>query len=216
MTEAAASPVGRPEIDGKPTPREALIWGFLVVFMLIMIGLSIWRRADAVAEPPGLYGAVPAFSLTNRDGTSVGNGDLAGAPWVADFMFTRCVGICPQLSNRMQRLVRTLGPNSPVRFASFSVDPVHDTPSVLEAYAQRFEAPDRWLFLTGAPDAMHTLVRAGFKLAVEPAGDTAPAGEDILHSNRFVLVDAAGIIRGYYDAFDPAAMDQLVADLKTL
>lgn len=215
--------VGRPEIDGRPTPRELVTWGALALVMLTLVGLSLWKRSHTAPDPPERLGAVPAFSLINRDGAPVGLDDLRGRPWVADFFFTRCVGICPRLSSQMKRLERRLQGRSEVRFVSFTVDPEADTPERLQAYAQGFGAPERWLFLTGERRAVYTLVREGFRVAIDPgprAAGAPPAprlaGEDILHSNRFVLVDAEGVIRGYYDAFDQAALDRLVADLATL
>lgn len=216
--KAVATP-GRPEVDGRPTPRELLVWGVLVIVMLTLIGLSAWRRTMSTVPPPQRLGSVPEFSLLNRDGATVGSGELRGTPWVADFFFTRCVGICPRLTSQMRRLEQRLRRRPDVRFVSFTVDPEADTPERLQAYAEGFGAPDRWLFLTGAPDAIYDLVRNGFRLAIDPEpepGGGALPGEDILHSNRFVLVDADGTIRGYYDAFDEAALDRLVTDLDAL
>ena len=65
---------------------------------------------------------------------------------------------------------------------------------------------------------MKSLVMEGFKLAVEmdpPPGTTDP-GEPILHSTRFVLVDAGGRIRGYYDAFQPGETERLLRELAAL
>jgi hypothetical protein len=38
----------------------------------------------------------------------------------------------------------------------------------------------------------------------------------ILHSSRLMLVDGAGRIRGAYEAFEPDALDRLLADLGAL
>ena len=61
---------------------------------------------------------------------------------------------------------------------------------------------------------MRSLAGEGFKLAVLDghAGDPEP----ILHSNRFVLVDAQREIRGYYDGFESASVDRLLADARRL
>ena len=156
-----------------------------------------------------IFGAVPDFALTNRDGRTVTRADLAGAPWVADLVYTRCVLICPALSLRMQRLDRDLPPGVPL--VSFSVDPDYDTPERLAAYAAAHQATDRWLFLTGDRDAIHRLARDGFKLAVDvvPAGEAPSPGEAIIHSDRFVLVDGEGRIRGYFDPFDAGELEKL-------
>ena len=70
----------------------------------------------------------------------------------------------------------------------------------MKAYAGRFNADDaRWHFLTVADpkdaDGMFTLSRA-MLLAATPAQDERP----IIHSEKFVLVDAGGTIRAYYSS----------------
>ena len=179
-----------------------------------------WRGAHADAELKAhadnlpVYMPAPDFSLTNRDGRSVETADLLGQPWVADFIFTSCPGVCPILTERMKDLSDDL-PDQPVRLVSISVDPENDSPEVLEAYAQKNGAGDHWLFLTGEKDHVSGVIKDGFKLAYDPApGETA--AEPIVHSNRFVLVDAEGQIRGYYNAFDEQELIDLRRDLASL
>jgi protein SCO1/2 len=168
-------------------------------------------RRQAAALP--VLGRVPDFTLTNRNGKTIRRADLAGGPWIADFIFTRCTSSCPLLTARLARLDRELPPQG-IRLVSFSVDPGFDTAPVLESFAQSFSASDRWLFLTGGESQMRDLTRGGFKLALEPAG--AGGNEAILHSTRFVLVDGNGAIREYCQALDPAALGRLAADARAL
>ena len=161
-------------------------------------------------EPLPVLGTVPAFSLTERHGTTVTAAVLAGHVWVADFVFTRCPDICPVLSTRMAALQDKLrGGDPPVRLVSISVDPVHDTPEALAAYADHYHAGPDWLFLTGSRDAVAALLRDGFRVAFS---DEGPATSPITHSDRFVLVDRQLRIRGYYHGNDPADLSRLVAD----
>jgi cytochrome oxidase Cu insertion factor (SCO1/SenC/PrrC family) len=169
-------------------------------------------------EPLPVLGTIPAFSLTERHGTTVSADDLAGRVWVADFVFTRCPDICPVLSSRMAGLQEKLtekstekqaGGDAPVRLVSISVDPVHDTPKALSAYAEHYRAGPDWLFLTGSRDAVAALLRDGFRVAFS---DEGPATSPITHSDRFVLVDRQLRIRGYYHGNDPADLSRLVAD----
>ena len=194
--------------------RRGLLWGFLVAALLVVAGAAVWQMVSG-PEPPPVLGEVPDFALINRDGQPVRRADLAGAPWVADFIFTRCGAACPMMSLRMARLERELPADLGVRFVSFSVDPEYDTPQVLQEYAESFGAPGRWLFLTGDKREIYRLSKEGFKLAVD---DTTPVNEDepILHSTRFVLVDGEGRIRGYYEAFDEEAVKKLTADVAVL
>ena len=110
-----------------------------------------------------------------------------------------------------------LGEDSLVKIASFSVDPEHDTPEVLDRYAAEHGAGDGWYFLTGKPQAIYTLCREGFLLALDPPPSPEAAGSDpIIHSNRFVLVDGESRIRAYYDPFDEAELKRLLDDARAL
>jgi protein SCO1/2 len=69
--------------------------------------------------------------------------------------------------------------------------------------------PGKWFFLTGDKQAIFTLTRNGFHLGLDTEGLDA-----IIHSQKFVLVDANADIRGYYDSDD--AMRRLIADARAL
>jgi protein SCO1/2 len=99
-----------------------------------------------------------------------------------------------------------------VRLVSFTVDPEHDTPAVLKEYGQgRGAQPGRWYFVTGSKQQMFD-VAAGMKLTAKPAeGDDA-----ILHSPKFLLIDAEGRVRGIYNGTDEQEVKQLAADAATL
>lgn len=173
------------------------------------IAAALLLRSPSRPAPPPIA-ALPEFSLTERDGSTVRRADLAGSPWVADFVFTRCALSCPRLTARMKELRARL-PES-VRTVSFSVDPEHDTPEVLARYARQWGIEGRsWLLLTGGREEIWRLIREGFLLPVEPAPEVVAS--PILHSNRFVLVDSEARVRGTYEAFEEDALDRLLADL---
>ena len=213
---------------------RVLIWGALVVVLAVVVvsGIVALMRSPAPTEVidlsvPGDYGEIPAFSLIDRSGRAVTRDDLIGRFWVADFIFTRCTGICPILTARMAALGSALAAKPGgdlVRLVSFSVDPTYDTPEVLRTHAENTTAavpPERWLFLTGAPDQLHRLVRDGFHLSVaerapEPGAVLGGGGDLITHSDRFVLVDPTGKIRGYYHGTEAESIEKLTVDLVRL
>jgi protein SCO1/2 len=157
-----------------------------------------------------VLGEVPAFRLTERSGDLFGSDDLRGRVWVADFIFTRCPDVCPAVTANMKRLeAHASGPT----LVSFSVDPVHDDPTVLAGYADRHEAGPRWKFLTGGREAIAGLLKDGFHVAF---GDGGPPEAPITHSDRMVLVDETLHIRGYYRGRDPDDLSRLEADLARL
>ncbi len=173
-----------------------------------------WLIARGAPELPR-HGAVPQFRLTERSGRPVGLDDLRGKVWVADFIFTRCQGPCPLMTGRMISLARELAGEEDLRFVSVSADPDYDTPEVLARYAAAYRIEDpRWLFLTGAREETKRLSEGLLLPLLTPEpGETR--GE-ILHSDRFVLIDRSGAVRGYYDAADPEQAKRLRRDVRRL
>ena len=156
---------------------------------------------------------LPDFSLTDQTDKTVTLQDLKGQVWVADFIFTNCAGTCPLMTDRMRKLQDGLPAG--IQMVSITVDPARDTAKALAAYAaERGATRDRWLFLTGEKQALRDLCMKGFKLPLDETGGTP--SEPIAHSTRFVLVDKAGEIRGYYEGTEDDELKRLAADAKTL
>ncbi|MBI3077457.1 MAG: SCO family protein [Deltaproteobacteria bacterium] len=160
---------------------QRLLWAGLILVLLVVLGAGAWSlfrlrpatRATAADAQPRMpvYGAVPEFSLLERSGRRVGLTELRGKVWVATFIYTHCSDTCPLQSAQMARLQGEFAAEIDFRLVSISVDPGQDTPPVLSQYAERFGADrDRWLFLTGEKEAIHRLVREGFRLSVVEPG----------------------------------------------
>lgn len=196
-----------------PNSWPALAWklGLFGTPILIAAGLFLLRQVEVARlanhQLPN-DGLVPVFQLVNQDNQSFGTEQLRGKIWIADFVYTSCPGPCPMISSRMGELQKPLKDND-VKLVTFSVDPQHDTPTVLRDYAARLNAePGRWNFLTGDKGTIYRLARDGFKLATMED----PQGPGPIHSTRMVLVDRRGSIRGYYDALEADAVTRLLAD----
>jgi protein SCO1/2 len=186
-----------------------VLWSLLVVAVGALAAVWSLQRAKPKLDK---FFEVPQFSLTDQDGKSFTNESVAGKVWIANYIFTRCAGPCPTMTAEMASLAQKID-DPDVRFVSFSVDPEHDTPAVLKDYASRFGADHaRWSFVTGDKSQIFRLAERGMKIAA------APANEDnaIIHSEKFVLVDREGWIRGYYDLRDPDAMKKLPDDVRAL
>src|SRR5262245_23308228 len=126
---------------------------------LALIALGLGSAACAPSRPvPPVLATLPEFHLLDAGGGEVTKATLGGRPFVADFVFTRCVASCPRLTERMKKLAAELPTASPARLVSISVDPEHDRPEVLRDYAARHGIADaRWLFLTGDREAVWSL-----------------------------------------------------------
>ena len=183
--------------------------------MLGGAGAAVYvSRATADASGLPRLGHVPEAVLVTQHDTPLSLSDLRGSVWVADLIFTSCSGPCLRMTSQMYRVQDELAGAEPFRLVSISVDPARDTPERLSWYAdQALADADRWVFLTGEMEIIESLARDGLKLVAEPATDEHGG---ILHSDRFVLIDHEGVIRGYYDGLDPAAVDRLMYDARRL
>jgi cytochrome oxidase Cu insertion factor (SCO1/SenC/PrrC family) len=177
--------------------------------VLLVAGCGAWegsRTPTRPAEPqqPDLDWPVGEFSLTERSGKTVTDKDLRGNVWIGSFVFTRCTGPCPAVTNTMGRLQAGLRDEMKagrVKLVTFTVDPARDDLQALNDYANSRQAdPHNWLFLTGDERTIHKLLREQFKQAVErKLGPDVKPGDEFGHSTRLVLVDKNGVIRGTYD-----------------
>lgn len=159
---------------------------------------------------------VPPFGLITQDKDTLTHEDLADKVHVADFFFTTCPTICPDMSKNMRRFQKRLKKagytEEEVMLLSFSVDPRHDSAEVLAEYAKEYGADtDQWKFLTGDREQLYELGNEGYMVAAEESADE-PGG--YLHSGKFILVDEDRRIRGYYDGTDSTALDRLMGDMR--
>jgi cytochrome oxidase Cu insertion factor (SCO1/SenC/PrrC family) len=155
---------------------------------------------------------LPSFEMINQDGQAVSDATLRGGPVILDFVFTNCAGPCPIMTGKMADLQGAI-PDKRVKFVSVSVDPERDTPEVLKEYGKSYEADfSRWSFLTTSDVRKVYELSAGLKLAALPAAGETP----IIHSEKFVLVDGRGRVRGYYSSNDPEQVAQLAKDAAAL
>jgi protein SCO1/2 len=202
-----ATPPGSPGSPGSPASEAKP-------------AITVQSAASPLFSPtaplPILRG-VPEFHLTSASGAEIGRGDLLGQPWVAGFIFTTCAGECPLMMAEMVRLHDGFPPDRQVRFVAITVDPAHDTEAVLREYAARFGATgERWRFLRGSAKETYALARDGFQLAAGPGADPAQGDGPFFHSDRLVLVDAQGNVRGYYRGTESQDVDRLRHDLNRL
>lgn len=194
---------------------SVVLFGLVAVLGLVAAAAGLHLRRARPADLPVL-GTVPPFRLVERSGKPVSLDDLRGRTWVAGFIFTRCGGICPAMTARMKEL-HAAAPG--LELVSFSVDPEHDTPEVLERYARQHGIRERWRFVTGPTTALYGLAADGFRLAaaaVPPEEQRSQGDGPFLHSSRLVLVDAEARIRGYYDTADAEALGRLRGDAARL
>ncbi|GAB3897962.1 SCO family protein [Spirosoma agri] len=174
--------------------------------------------ADGQVITDTIYNRIPPFKLIDQDGKSIDQSVVKGKIYVADFFFTRCGTICPRVSSQLTRVQDIFRANPSIAFLSYTVDPEHDRPEQLKAYAQKYEAiPGKWYFLTGTKAEIYDLAMHGYYLpAVDKGVKDASPDETFIHSQKLVLVDKQGIVRGFYDGTDKEDVDRLVLEIRVL
>jgi protein SCO1 len=199
---------------------KRLFWSLLSVAFLALgiLGAAMVLKNSEVDKPSRLlasYGKIPDFSLTNQAGEQITRASFDGKYWVVDLIFTTCQGTCPMMSQQMLALQRSLVKTPDVKLVSISVDPTKDTPEALQRYAKFYGADtQQWSFLTGPVNTIYTVAKDGFHLPVDSVG--GDNDNPIVHSERFVLVDKKGEIRGYYNGTEADAPQRVLMDIGEL
>lgn len=184
------------------------------LLLILAASVSVTLGCQQTSPLPALY-PVPNARLINEQGRDISLASLRGNVAVYDFIFTSCAGICPIMGQRMKAVAGKFPPHEPIRFVSISIDPTRDTPGKMKRYGAAMRGDEqRWLFLTGRRDEILRLSVQGFKLAAGSGNDAK--ADPLLHSAKFVLADAGGTIRGYYDGTAEESVDRLVADARSL
>jgi len=137
------------------------------------------------------------FAFTNQNGKTITQDDYKEKIYVADFFFTTCPTICPIMTTNMEWLQSQIKDNPKVMLLSHSVTPDIDTVTVLKEYAKKKGVIDsKWNLVTGKKEDIYYIARKSY-LAVK----TTSSKElyDMVHTENFILVDAKGRIRGFYN-----------------
>jgi protein SCO1/2 len=119
--------------------------------------------ASQAAAPRTRYGPdyFPNFTLTTQDGKQVRfYDDLLKDKLVAiNLIYTTCKYKCPVETALLSQVQKIMGDQvgKDIFFYSISIEPKHDTPEVLKAYAEKFKVGPGWLFLTGKEEEIEVI-----------------------------------------------------------
>lgn len=167
------------------------------------------------------YHTIPNFSFIDQNGQQFSNQKTKGKIYVANFIFTRCGLICPKVTSQMARVQDAFLNKKDILLVSHTVDPKFDAPVILKKYAEKNDALDgKWFFLTGDKAELYRMALKGYFVPISDASayDKAITDPDkaFIHSEKMILVDKEGIIRGFYDGTDPKEIDRLIVEIKIL
>lgn len=131
-------------------------------------------------------------------------GDFQGSVALVFFGYTRCPDVCPLTMARLTHTYEQLGAPKDLEVVMVTVDPGHDTPSVMAEYVGRYN-PD-FIGLTGSNSQVAEAAREFFVGYVEGAGLVA-------HTDVVGVVDRRGYLRYIYGQDAVARLTQDLPEL---
>lgn len=198
----------------------------VVVIILAFLSYAMIRSWDNTSGKLPVYGGersgkntqtihqIKSFELVNQENRRSGTDFWKNKIVIVNFFFTNCAGICPKMTNNLQRIQEAYQNDSNIVINSLTVDPERDTVSRLKVYAASFAVNSRkWQLLTGKKTDIYRLARNEFMI-VATDGDGGP--NDFIHSENLVLIDTKRRIRGYYNGTIAEQITQLIQDIKKL
>lgn len=160
-----------------------------------------------------VYHTIPFWNFENQEGERIGSDFYYGKVYIADFFFSHCPSICPEMLESL-KLVQEELKDLDVEIVSYTVDPKNDDIERLKWYATSNEInTENWNFVTGNQHDIYELGVNGYFL---PNQEDALAPGGFLHSEKIVLLDKMSRIRGWYDGTDLEEVKKLIKDAKTL
>lgn len=188
-----------------------------ILQLTILVGLLFLAACGEEEVETTLSSEVNDFSATTQDGDTLTKDDLLGEWWIADFIFTNCTTVCPPMTRNKVGLQKDLAEAGveDVQLVSFSVDPEHDTPDVLQAYGEQHGVDySNWTFLTGYDfEDIEALSMESFKSPIQPP----PEGDDqVSHGVRFFIVNPEGVVVHSYNGNEPEEVDKIADELQRL
>jgi protein SCO1/2 len=114
---------------------------------------------------------------------------------IINFMYAECDGICPGMTANLVKVQKRLGSRvgRDIFMYSVTLEPVHDTPPVLNEYARAHGAGPGWTFLTGRPSDVEQLRRSLGFVDPDPVVDKDKANHigNIRYGNEPAMLWAA-------------------------
>ncbi|MBD2703261.1 SCO family protein [Spirosoma sp. BT702] len=175
---------------------------------------AVTKTVDGKPVTDSVDHTIPDFKFISQYGDTVTAKTVSGKIYVADFFFTSCPTICPKMKVQLKRVYEKFKGNPNVILLSHTIDPAHDSVSVLNQFAKDLGVTDhQWLFVTGDREKIYDIGQGSYMVTAQEDA-SAPGG--VVHSGAFILVDKERHIRGIYDGTTEAGVDKLINDMNRL
>jgi protein SCO1/2 len=177
-------------------------------------GLPFYDNADFTPRwSDTVKHTIGDFALVTQTGAAITRDDLRGRLHVASFIFTSCDVICPTLVTQLSKVQAA----DNVLLVSYSVAPRNDSVAVLNKFgADRGIDPEHWKLVTGDASTIYRLARDSYFSDDGRLDESQTTAELFLHTEKVLLVDENGRLRGVYNGSLPFEIEKLLADIELL
>jgi protein SCO1/2 len=173
-------------------------WNKLSVALAVGMALTV---ATGCSEKKPVFQSVDItgvpyakdFILTDHDGKQRQLADFRGKVVVVFFGFVQCPDVCPTSMMELAQVKKLLGADGDRLQGIFiTVDPERDTPEVLKAYMQNFDAS--FLALRTSPEQLPALAK-DFKIYYKKVPGKTETSYTIDHTAGSYIYDTQGRLR---------------------
>jgi protein SCO1/2 len=133
----------------------------------------------------------PLFMLESSDGELWSLEEQRNKTVVLAFTYTRCYATCPVTSASLAAIYESLSDEEKdqIEFVSVTIDPWHDSPSVLTNWTE--ERGYTWSHLTGTPEAVIPVLNE-YGVAPVDFEDDSEEGYGFTHTQPTFIIDQNG------------------------
>jgi protein SCO1/2 len=220
------------------------LWIYLAFFavLLAVFYLLIFRNYDFTASKLAVINPlVPEFSFKDQDGKEITQRETDGKVYVAEYFFTTCQGICPQMNANMRRVFDQYRDEPGFLIMSHTCMPEVDSMPLLKSYEQKMiigtlvkkddgsykisqaqgaehiqPKNPNWHFVTGDKQKLYDMARLGYMIDNGKPDSTQRIKDQFIHTQFFALVDKYRRVRGVYDGLKEEEIQKLMGDIKGL
>ncbi len=203
---------------------------FIILIIGIAIAIGVWRdnqhmaaddTANVYTSLPLAVGTalpqphqLPAFKLIDTNGKNFSNDKLRDKWTFLFFGYSQCPGVCPATLGTMNQISERLGAHHNVQFIFVSIDPEHDTPSILKKFLQqeKFQSTS-FIGLTGDKKDISALAqKVGIHVSEEQKLPISK--EHIEHGGAILLVNPEAKLMAIFTTTDKP--NAIVRDFKEI
>lgn len=177
-----------------------LLCGLVISALIAYAQISSYQKSSGSSVSGTDIGG--PFTLTDQHGQSFTQEKFKGRYSLVYFGFTFCPAICPSELQRMNVILKTLGPaGEKIQPVFITIDPARDTQKAMGAYVAQFNP--RLIGLTGSQKQVDEILKT-YRVFARKVDDPNMSDYTMDHSNYLYLIGPNGKIDIFFGPADTA------------